>query len=61
MNLDTLQQFVDMGRFVPRVGELTTMRDLLEAGVIKKVKEGVKLLARVSSRALGGVGQDRGW
>ena len=47
VNLDKIQQFIDMGRLPVHVDRLTTMRDLLAAGVISSIKEGVKLLAKV--------------
>ena len=47
LNLSKVQEFIDMGRFVPKPNELTTMRDLLAAGLVSQVREGVKLLGKV--------------
>ena len=46
LNLDKLQRWIDMGRLVPKENEMITMRDFLEAGLISRAKDGVKLLAK---------------
>jgi len=38
-----------MGRLSPKEQDFVTMRDLLHSGVISQVREGVKLLAKVSN------------
>jgi hypothetical protein len=48
LNLNKIQQFIDMGRLKVKENEMLTMRDLLESGIISRVKEGVKILAKVS-------------
>jgi hypothetical protein len=50
VNISTIQQFIDMGRLTPKPNGLITMRDLIVAGVVGQVREGVKLLANVSYR-----------
>lgn len=46
VNLQRLQEFIAMDRLLLKdPPALTTMRDLLEAGVVSSVKDGVKLLA----------------
>lgn len=47
VNVDKIQQFIDMGRLSPKTNEMITMRDLLAAGVVSQVREGIKLLAKV--------------
>lgn len=46
LNLEKIQQFIDMGRLIPKSGEIITIRDLIECGLISSVKDGVKLLAK---------------
>lgn len=48
VNLDKVQEYINMGRLVPKEGQFTTMRDLYNVGLVSKVKDGIKLLARVS-------------
>ena len=50
VNIDTIQQYLDMGRLRPIKGHMMTIRNLVEAGVISRPKEGVKLLARGGSQ-----------
>ena len=45
--MDKLQDYIDMGRIVPKEKSFVTMRDLHLSGLISNVKEGVKLLADV--------------
>jgi hypothetical protein len=47
LNISTIQQFIDMGRLTPQPNRMLSMRDLLECGLVSRVKEGVKLLAKV--------------
>lgn len=47
VNVETIQQFIDQGRLVPRENNFTTMRDLVLAGITNNVHDGIKLLARV--------------
>lgn len=47
LNLSKIQQFIDMGRLKPKEKSVIHMRDLLEAGIVTQVREGVKLLAKV--------------
>ena len=49
VNLGKLQDFIDMGRLVPKEDKMVTMRDLYESGIISNVRDGVKLLAKVRS------------
>jgi Ribosomal proteins 50S-L15, 50S-L18e, 60S-L27A len=53
LNLEKIQQFVDMGRLTPKSNAMITMRDLLSAGLVTQVKDGVKLLAQVSEGQAG--------
>ena len=46
MNVDTLQEYIIMGRLIPKENGLITMRDLLASGVVNRVNEGIKLLGR---------------
>lgn len=48
LNLDKIQEYIDMGRFVPNPNGLNNIRDLYNCGLVSQVKEGVKLLAKVS-------------
>jgi len=41
-----IQEFIDMGRLTPKPDGLVTMRDLLTCGIISRVRDGVKLLAK---------------
>ena len=49
VNVDKIQEFIDMGKLIPKSNEMITMRDLLASGVISKVREGIKLLGKVRS------------
>ena len=49
LNLDKLQRWIDMGRIKPKDNEMLTMRDFLESGLVSRVKDGVKLLAKNKS------------
>ena len=54
MNLGRIQEYIDMGRLpVPPAGQMLTMRDLLASGVVNRVKQGIKLLAKVLTKLLG--------
>mmetsp|Transcript_35586 Transcript_35586/g.36289 ORF Transcript_35586/g.36289 Transcript_35586/m.36289 type:complete len:266 (+) Transcript_35586:87-884(+) len=46
LNLEKLQQFIDMERFTPKEGEVITMRQLVDSGLVSKAKDGIKLLAK---------------
>lgn len=37
-----------MGRLTPKADGLITMRDLLNCGIISQIRDGVKLLAKVT-------------
>eukprot|EP00602_Paraphysomonas_sp_CaronLab_P010386 CAMPEP_0185024596 /NCGR_PEP_ID=MMETSP1103-20130426/7733_1 /TAXON_ID=36769 /ORGANISM="Paraphysomonas bandaiensis, Strain Caron Lab Isolate" /LENGTH=252 /DNA_ID=CAMNT_0027557611 /DNA_START=122 /DNA_END=880 /DNA_ORIENTATION=+ len=50
LNLDKVQDFIDMGRLVPKENQLLTLRDLYVAGLINKVDDGVKLLSKGKSK-----------
>ena len=41
-----MQEFIDMGRLVPKPNGMITMRDLLTCGLISQIRDGVKLLAK---------------
>lgn len=45
LNLSRLQEFLIMGRLPHKPDTFTTMRDLLESGIVSSVKDGIKLLA----------------
>jgi hypothetical protein len=47
VNVGRVQEFIDMGRLRPSGTALITMKDLLDAGVVSSIKQGVKLLGRV--------------
>ena len=47
LNLDTIQQFIVMGRLIPKPNGFITIRDLLECGIISQLKDGVKILSNV--------------
>jgi large subunit ribosomal protein L15 len=49
LNLDDLQRAIDTGKLTPAAGTVT-MRTLVEAGVLSRVKHGVKLLGRGAER-----------
>ena len=44
-----LQEYITLGRLKPLPDRMLTMRDLLNSGIITKVEDGVKLLAKVST------------
>ena len=46
VNVDRIQQYINMGRLMPKPNQMVTVRNLLEAGVISRAKDGVKLLAK---------------
>lgn len=46
VNLERIQEFLAMGRLEHKPKTFTTMRDLVESGLLTSVKDGVKLLAR---------------
>jgi hypothetical protein len=48
VNLDQVQEFIDKGRLKPKPNSFLTIRDLLVSGIISDVKDGVKLLAKVT-------------
>ena len=48
LNLDLVEQFIVQGRLTPKPDGLITMRDLLACGIVTQVRDGVKLLAKVS-------------
>eukprot|EP00605_Chrysophyceae_sp_TOSAG23-4_P000845 GSChrysophyteH1.ASY1.ANO1.936.1 assembled CDS len=50
VNVGTIQRYIDMGRLRPTKGHMITIRNLVEAGVISRPKEGVKLLAKNGSQ-----------
>ena len=50
VNLERIQEFLAMGRLEHKPNGFTTMRDLLEVGLISSVKDGVKLLATGKSQ-----------
>jgi hypothetical protein len=47
VNVGTIQEFVTMGKLVPKANALITMKDLQDAGVVGKLATGVKLLGTV--------------
>ena len=47
VNLDKLQNFVSMGRIIPKENGMITMRDLLHCGLISQIQDGVKILSNV--------------
>lgn len=47
VNLNTIQEFIDKKRLVPKANNMINVRNLLECGIISSAKEGVKLLALV--------------
>jgi hypothetical protein len=47
VNLQTVQEFIDKGKLVPQPNKLLTMRDLVLAGILTDVGDGVSLLANV--------------
>lgn len=47
VNLQTVQEFIDKGKLVPQSNKLLTMRDLVLAGILSDVGDGVSLLANV--------------
>lgn len=47
VNVGTIQEFVAMGKLVPKPDALITMKDLQNAGVVGKLATGVKLLGTV--------------
>ncbi|KAJ1421553.1 ribosomal protein L18e/L15P [Ochromonadaceae sp. CCMP2298] len=46
LNLCKVQQFIDMGRLVPKNNAMVTMRELYAVGLVSQVREGIKLLAK---------------
>eukprot|EP01039_Chlorochromonas_danica_P005175 gene5175-5695_t len=46
VNLETVQEFIDQGRLKVPTNFFLTMRDLVHCGMLKDVKDGVKLLAK---------------
>jgi large subunit ribosomal protein L15 len=50
VNVDTIQQYLDMGRLRPVKGHMITIRNLIESGIISRAKGGVKLLAKGESQ-----------
>lgn len=48
VNLSTIQEYVALGKLVPKQNEMITMRDLVRAGVTTNPLEGIKLLGQVS-------------
>jgi hypothetical protein len=44
VSLEKIQDFIDQGRFKPRENDFITMRDLIWAGILNNVQDGVKLL-----------------
>lgn len=48
LNLDLVEHFIIQGRLTPKPDGLITMRDLLACGIVTQVRDGVKLLAKVS-------------
>jgi hypothetical protein len=47
LNLDKVQEYINMGRLVVKKDTFTTMRDLYNVGLISRIKDGIKLLAKV--------------
>lgn len=47
VNLDVLQEFIIQGRLKPKDKDFVTIRDLMNAGLLDDVEDGVKLLANV--------------
>jgi hypothetical protein len=47
INLDQLQYYIDIGRLDPT--KLITFKHFRDCGLVRQVKHGIKLLARVSS------------
>lgn len=50
LNLQVVQDYIDMGRLKVKPNELITMRDLYDCGIISRVKDGIKLLAKGKAR-----------
>jgi large subunit ribosomal protein L15 len=48
VNLDRIQEAIDRGKIDPNLP--ITMKTLRNAGIVKNIKDGVKLLARVRSK-----------
>jgi len=44
VNLERIQEFLAMGRLEHKPNSFTTMRDLVEVGLVSSVKDGIKLL-----------------
>lgn len=49
VNVGAIQEFVTMGKLVPKSDTLVTMKDLQDAGVVSKLANGIKLLGTVIS------------
>lgn len=50
MNLSTIQEYVALGKLVPKQNDMITMRDLVRAGVTTNPQDGIKLLGQVRFR-----------
>ena len=57
VNLGKLQEYITLGKLVPPPDRMLTMRDLLESGVVSRVREGIKLLADVCIRINAHIGK----
>lgn len=51
LNLDLVEHFIVQGRLTPKPDGFITMRDLLACGIVTQVRDGVKLLAKVSLKS----------
>ena len=47
LNVGQIQEWIDLGRLVPKEKDFVTTRDLVVSGVIKNVQDGVKILGKV--------------
>ena len=48
VNVGLIQEWIDVGRLKPKEKDFITIRDLVTCGILTKVNDGVKLLAKVS-------------
>jgi large subunit ribosomal protein L15 len=46
INLHKIQEFIDMGRLVPKPDSFITMRNLVDCGMITQAQDGIKILAK---------------
>jgi hypothetical protein len=50
VNLSTIQEYVALGKLVPKQNDMITMRDLVRAGLTTNPQDGIKLLGQVHFR-----------